>query len=65
MQRTRVAVGQGAVGLENHLAREWRVTRLTGLGIPGRWPGPAGTTWTGARSPGLVRRGCPPDARPG
>ena len=35
MQPTRVAAGQEAADLENHLAREWRVTRLTGRGSPG------------------------------
>ncbi len=38
MQRTPVAVGRQAIDLENRLVHEWRVTRLTGLGIPGRWP---------------------------
>ena len=34
MQPTRMAVGQEAIDLENQLVHEWRVTRLTGLGIP-------------------------------
>ena len=34
MQRTRVAVGQETIELENRLARDWRVTRRTGLRIP-------------------------------
>lgn len=34
MQRTQVVVGQEAVDLENQLVHQWRVTRLTGLGIP-------------------------------
>lgn len=52
MQRTPVAVGRQAIDLENRLVHEWRVTRLTGLGIPGRWPRPARITWAGIRSPG-------------
>lgn len=34
MQRTQAAVGQEAIDLEHKLVHDWRVTRLTGLGIP-------------------------------
>jgi hypothetical protein len=49
-----------AIGHDDRLVREWRVARLTGLGIA--WPlaqaaaGHAG--WH--QVAGLVRRGCPP-----
>jgi hypothetical protein len=59
MQRT-VVVGQEAVDLESQLVHEWRVTRLTGLGIP--WPVAEADAdrvdWH--QIAGLVRRGCPP-----
>lgn len=34
MERTQVAHGQEAIDLETQLVHDWRVTRLTGLGIP-------------------------------
>ena len=59
MQRT-VVVGQEAVDLESQLVHEWRVTRLTGQGIP--WPVAEADAdrvdWH--QIAGLVRRGCPP-----
>lgn len=36
MARTPVIAGQEAIYRENQLVHEWRVTLLTGLGIP--WP---------------------------
>jgi len=36
MARTLVVAAQEAIDRENQLVHEWRVTRLTGLGIP--WP---------------------------
>ena len=64
MQRTlvavgRVAVGQEAVGLENQLAREWRVTGLTGPGIPGPMAEAGADHVDWHQIAGLVRRGCP------
>ena len=63
MQRTRVAVGQETIELENRLARDWRVTRRTGLRIPRPMAEAARTTWTGIRSPGWCGA-APPDAGP-
>lgn len=60
MQRTQAVVGQEAIDLESQLVHEWRVSRLTDLGIP----------WLVAETDAdrvdwhqiarLVRRGCPP-----
>ncbi len=64
MQPTRVAVGPEAVDLQNQPVHEWRVTRLTGLGTPGRWPRSTRTTWTGIRSPGWCGAAAPPMLAP-
>jgi len=60
MERTQVVVGQEAVDFENQLVHEWRVTRLTGLGIP--WPmaevDADNVDWHQIAR--LVRRSCPP-----
>jgi hypothetical protein len=34
MERTGMVVGREAIDHENQVVHEWRVTRLTGLGIP-------------------------------
>ena len=59
MQRTRVAVGREAIDLENRLAHEWRVTRLTGLGIPRPMAEAGGDNVDGHQIARLVRRGSP------
>lgn len=60
MQRTPVAVGQEAIDRETQRVHEWRVTRLTGLGIP--WPvaevDADRVDWHQIAR--LVRGGCPP-----
>jgi hypothetical protein len=60
MERTRVVLGQEAVDLETQLVHEWRVTRLTALGIP--WPIAEADAdrvdWH--QIDRLVGRGCPP-----
>lgn len=60
MQRTRVAVGQEAADLENQLVHEWRVTRLTGLGIPRPMAEVDADNVDWHQVAMLVRRGCPP-----
>jgi hypothetical protein len=60
MEQTRAVVGREAIDLEDLIVHEWRVTRLTGLGIP--WPiaevEADNVDWHQIAS--LVRRGCPP-----
>jgi hypothetical protein len=60
MQRTQAPVGQEAIDLENQLVHDWRVTRLTGLGIP--WPmaevDADSVDWHQIAR--LVQRGCSP-----
>jgi hypothetical protein len=60
MEQTRVVVGREVIDLEDQLVHQWRVTRLTGLGIP--WPiaeaEADNVDWHQIAS--LVRRGCPP-----
>ena len=55
-----MVVGREAIDLEDLIVHEWRVTRLTGLGIP--WPIAEAEAdkvdWH--QIAGLVRRGCPP-----
>ncbi|HTU04157.1 MAG TPA: hypothetical protein VMG13_01275 [Trebonia sp.] len=60
MQRTPVAVGQEAIDLENHAVHEWRVTRLTGLGIPRMMAEVNADNVDWHQIARLVRRGCPP-----
>ena len=64
MQRTRVAAGQEATGLENHLAHDWRGTRRTGLGIPGPMAGAGADHVDWQQIARLVRRGCLPTLAP-
>ena len=52
--------GQKAIDLENQLAHEWRVTHLTGLGIPGRWPRSDADNVDWQQIARLRGRGCPP-----
>ena len=59
MQRTRVAAGQKATGLENQLARDWRGTRRTGRGIPGPMAGAGADYVDWHRIARLVRHGPP------
>jgi hypothetical protein len=60
MEQTRVVAGREVIDLEDLLVHQWRVTRLTGLGIP--WPiaeaEADNVDWHQIAS--LVRRGCPP-----
>jgi len=60
MEKTRVAVGHEGNDLEKQRIHDWRVTRLTGLGIP--WPvaevDADRVDWHQIAR--LVRRGCPP-----
>jgi hypothetical protein len=60
MERTPVVAGQEAIDRENQLVHEWRVTRLTGLGIP--WPmaeaDADNVDWHQIAR--LVQHGCPP-----
>ncbi len=60
MQRTWVAVGQEAADLENQLVHEWRVTRLSGLGIPRPMADAAADHVDWHQIARLVRRGCLP-----
>jgi hypothetical protein len=50
-----------AIDQDDLVVHEWRVTQLTRLGIPCRWPRPRPVTSTGTRSPGwcaaAARRG--------
>jgi len=46
------AVGQEAMDREERSVYDWRVSQLTRLGIPGRWPRFTPTASTGIRSPG-------------
>ena len=52
--------GREAIDIESKLVHEWRVTRLTGLGIP--WPVAEADADRVDRHQiaRLVRRGCPP-----
>jgi len=60
MQRTREAVGPEAVDIESQLVHEWRVTRLTGLGISVPLAELYADKVDWHQIARLVRRGCPP-----
>jgi hypothetical protein len=60
MQRTEVVVGQEAVDLENQLVHQWRVTRLTGLGIPRPMAEVDADNVDWHQIARLVHGGCPP-----
>jgi hypothetical protein len=60
MERTRAVVGQEAIDLESQLVHEWRVTRLTGLGIPRPMAEVDADNVDWHQIARLVRRGCPP-----
>jgi hypothetical protein len=60
MQPTRVVVGREAVDLENQLVHDWRVTRLTGLGIPRPMAEVNADNVDWHQIARLARRGCPP-----
>lgn len=60
MQRTREVVGQEAIDIECQLVHEWRVTRLTGLGISQSLAEVYADTVDWHQIARLVRRGCPP-----
>jgi hypothetical protein len=49
-----------AVDYEKLLVHNWRVARLTGLGIPGPLAELKADHLTGTRSPGLVQLACRP-----
>ena len=59
MERTQVVVGREAIDLENQLVHEWRVTRLTGLGIPRPLAEIYADNVDWHQIARLVRRGCP------
>jgi hypothetical protein len=60
MARNQAVVGQEAIDFEARLVREWRVTRLTGLGIPRPIAEAEASHVDWHQIAGLVRRGCPP-----
>jgi len=60
MQRIRATVGQEAIDLENQLVHDWRVTRLTGLGIPRPMAEVDADSVDWHQIARLVRRGCSP-----
>lgn len=60
MERTQVVHGQETVDLETQLVHDWRVTRLTGLGIPRPIAEADADRVDWHQIARLVRRGCPP-----
>ena len=58
-ERIRVVVGQEAIDLESEFVHEWRVTRLTGLGIPRPMAEVDADNVDWNEIARLVRRGCP------
>jgi hypothetical protein len=60
MQRTRMVIGQEVIDLENQIVHEWRVTRLTGLGIPRPMAEVDADNVDWHQIARLVRHGCPP-----
>jgi hypothetical protein len=60
MQRTQAAVGREAIDLENQLVHDWRVTRLTSLGIPRPMAEVEADSVDWHQIARLVRRGCSP-----
>jgi hypothetical protein len=59
MARNQAVVGQEAIDFEARLVHEWRVTRLTGLGIPRPVAEADADRVDWHQIAGLVRRGCP------
>ena len=57
------ATGYDAIDHTQSSVHDWRVSQLTRLGIPGRWPKSTPTASTGIRLPGwcatAARRGLP------
>ena len=49
-----------AIDHDHQLVHQWRVSRLTGLGIPGPVPQAAADHVDWHQVASLVRRGCPP-----
>jgi hypothetical protein len=60
MERTQVVHGQEAIDPETQLVHEWRVTRLTGLGIPRPIAEAVADQVDWHQIARLVRHGCPP-----
>jgi hypothetical protein len=60
MERIKVSAGREALDLESQLVHEWRVTRLTGLGIPSPMAEADADSVDWHQIARLVRRGCPP-----
>lgn len=60
MERTRVVGGREAIDVEDQLVHEWRVTRLTGLGISPPLAELYADNVDWHQIARLVRRGCPP-----
>lgn len=60
MQRTRMVIGQEIIDLEDQIVHEWRVSRLTGLGIPRPMAEVDADNVDWHQIARLVRRGCPP-----
>ena len=58
-----LATDYDAIDRSESSVHDWRVSQLTRLGIPGRWPKSTPTASTGIRSPGwcaaAARRGLP------
>jgi hypothetical protein len=59
MQRTREVVGRETIDAESQLVHEWRVTRLTGLGISRPLAEVYADNVDWHQIARLVRRGCP------
>jgi hypothetical protein len=60
MERTRVVVGREAIDVADQLVHEWRVSRLTGLGISTPLAELYADNVDWHQIARLVRRGCPP-----
>jgi hypothetical protein len=60
MARTRTVLGEETIDFETRLVHDWRVTRLTGLGIPRPVAEAAADHVDWHQIASLVRRGCPP-----
>jgi hypothetical protein len=60
MERTQVVYGQEAIDRETQLVHDWRVTRLTGLGIPRPMAEAHADHVDWHQIARLVQRGCPP-----
>ncbi|HTW03959.1 MAG TPA: hypothetical protein VMF87_26915 [Streptosporangiaceae bacterium] len=60
MQRTQMDVGLEAVDPESQLVHQWRVTRLTGLGVPRLMAEVDADNVDWHQIARLVHGGCPP-----